>query len=284
MLRTAAWLSVVTALAGFAPAAPQAVPDLHRTDFRNFTYQPSCADFEADEAKVPVRVEAGRFYGKEGTPTEGTFFEIREVLYGDLTGDGKDEAVVRTICNLGGTGQFDEGFVYGMRDGKPALLGRIPGGDRAAGGVRCVRFEDGALKVERLGNDTGAAAGVDWIETETWRLSNGGLAEAGKAVRRRLETREGARPIRFAKGKSSAVLKGKTSGADEYVFRAREGQTMTAKVSSPGGNAAFEIMIDDYTLACRSTAWTGELSEGEHRLRVLATRGTADYELELSIR
>ena len=283
MLRTVAWL-FAAALAGLAPAVPQAVPDLHRTDFLNFIYQPSCADFEAAEANVPVRVEAGRFYGKEGTPTEGTFFEVREVLYGDLTGDGKDEAVVRTLCNLGGTGQFDEGLVYGMRDGKPVLLGRIRGGDRAAGGVRCIRFEDGALKVERLGNDTGAAAGVDWIETETWRLRNGSLAEAGNAVRRRLETREGARPIRFAKGKSSAVLKGTTSGADEYVFRAREGQTLTAKISSPGANAAFEIMIDDYTLACRSTAWTGELSEGEHRLWVLATRGTANYELELSIR
>ncbi len=281
MLTMAVWFSAMT-LAGLAPAAP---PDLHRTDFRNFTYQPSCADFESAEAKVPVRVEAGRFYGKEGTPTEGVFFEVQEILYGDLTGDGKDEAVVRTLCNTGGTGQFNEGFVYGMRDGKPALLGRVPGGDRASGGVRCLRVENGALTVERLGNDTGAAQGVDWIDSETWRLRNGRLEEAGKAVRRRLGTGEGAKPIRFAKGKTSAVVKGKISGTDEYVLGAREGQTMTLKISSPAGNAAFEIMIDDYTVACRGTEWTGELpASGNYRVLVLATRGTVEYALEVSIR
>ena len=280
----AAWLPVM-ALAGSVLAAPPAAPDLHRTDFRNFTYLPSCADFESAEAKVPVRVEAGRFYGKEGTPTEGVFFEVREVLYGDLTGDGKDEAVVSTLCNTGGTGQFDEGFVYGLRDGKPALLGRVQGGDRASGGVRCMRVENGALIVERLGNDTGAAVGVDWIDRETWRLRNGRLEEAGKAVRWRLGTGEGARPIRFAKGKTSAVVKGTTSGADEYVLGAREGQTMTLKISSPAGNAAFEVMIDDYTVACRSTEWSGELpAGGKYRIWVLATRGIAEYALDVSIR
>jgi hypothetical protein len=40
----------------------------------------------------------------------------------------RDEAIVRSLCSTVGTGRFDEGFVYGMKDGKPLLLGRIPGG------------------------------------------------------------------------------------------------------------------------------------------------------------
>jgi hypothetical protein len=277
-------LSLMLLLAAAAPAG-----DIHKTDFRSFTYRPSCADFESSEANVPVTVNAGRFEGKAGTDLEGTYFEVQEVVYGDLNGDGRDEAVVRTLCNTGGTGQFDEGFVYGMKDGKPVLLGRIQGGDRASGGVRCVRFEGGALKVERVGNDSGAARGIDFVDTETWKLQAGRLAESGQVVHRRLATDKPAKPIRFAKGKSSGTvtgsLSGKATGIDEYSIGAREGQTMTMHLTSPDRNAAFEVMLDDYTVTCRTTDWTGELpGSGDYRVYVLSTKGTASYTLEVGIR
>src|SRR5688572_14779238 len=147
MRRGALILVLISLLPGAVFAA-----DIRSVDFRNFVFHPSCADFESStEAKVPVRVAGGRFEAQPGTDLEGLYFEVGEILYGDLTGDGSDEAVVRSLCSTGGTGRFDEGFVYGMKDGKPVLLGRIPGGDRASGGVRCVRVEDGALEVERTG-------------------------------------------------------------------------------------------------------------------------------------
>ncbi|MES1242996.1 MAG: hypothetical protein ABUT39_15375 [Acidobacteriota bacterium] len=277
-------LTLVLLLAGASPAA-----DIHKVDFRNFTYRPSCADFESSEANVPVQIAGGKLEGKPGSALEGIFFDVEEVIYGDLDGDGSDEAVVRTNCNTGGTGQFDEGFVYGMKDGKPVLLGRIPGGDRASGGVRCVRFESGALKVDRVGNDSGAARGVDFVDTETWKLQAGGLAEAGQPSRRRLATDRPAKPIRFAKGKSSGIvtgsLSGKASGVDEYSVGARAGQTMTVQLTSPEKNAAFEIMIDDYSVTCRATEWTGELPvDGQYRVYVLSTKGTASYKLDVAIR
>ena len=272
-------LSLMLLLAA-APAA-----DIHKTDFRSFTYRPSCADFESSEANVPVTVTGGRFEGKPGTDLEGTFFEVQQVLYGDLDGDGRDEAVVRTLCNTGGTGQFDEGFVYGMKDGKPALRGRIQGGDRAAGGVRCIRFEGGALKVERVGNDSGAARGIDFVDIETWKLQAGGLTESGQAVHRRLTTDKPAKPIRFAKGRSSGTVTGRTSAVDEYSLGAREGQRMEIHLASPDGNAAFEVMLDDYTVTCRTTDWTGELpASGQYRVYVLSTGGPASYTLEVGIR
>lgn len=273
-------LSVLLPGAAFAAGEPQ-------VDFRNFVYLPSCADFESqEEATVPVRVADGLFEGKPGTDLEGIYFEVGEILQGDLTGDGRAETVVRTLCSTGGTGRFDEGFVFGTREGKPVLLGRIPGGDRASGAVRCVRIEQGALKVERLGNDSGAARGIDFVDTETWKLQGGGLAEAGKAVRRRLGPVERAKPIRFARGTSSGTVKGTTKGAEDYVLQAREGQTMTVRLtSSPKGAAAFEIMIDDYTVACQGTEWTGELpGTGSYRITVLATGGSASYELNVGIR
>jgi hypothetical protein len=257
--------------------------DLHQVDFRRFTYFPSCADFESqEEAKIPVQVSGGKFEGKAGTDLEGTRFEVREVLYGDLDGDGHDEALVRTLCNTGGTGEFDEGFVYGMKDGKPVLLGRIPGGDRASGGVRCARFEDGALKIERLGNDSGAANGVDFVDTETWDVQGSGLAQVGQPVPRRFDAIGNAKPLRFAKGATSAVMKGTANGIVEYGFRAREGQTLSARIT---GGAAFEIMIDDYTVACRGKEWSGALpGTGDYRISVVPVKGNAPYELTVSIR
>jgi hypothetical protein len=127
MSRPIAHLAIFT-LAAMLPGAAWAAEDVHAVDFRNFVYQPSCADFEAqEEAKVPVRVTGGRFEAAAGSDLEGTYFEITEVLYGDLTGDGRDEAIVRSLCSTGGTGRFDEGFVYGMKDGKPLLLGPASG-------------------------------------------------------------------------------------------------------------------------------------------------------------
>src|SRR5438132_7304502 len=90
--------------------------------------------------------------------TDHFYFEIRGIEYGDLTGDGKDEAIILTNCNTGGTGQFTEGLIYSMKAGKPALLMRIPGGDRADGGLVKLWAENGVLFVKA--NDADANSGA----------------------------------------------------------------------------------------------------------------------------
>lgn len=71
----------------------------------------------------------------------------------------------------------------------------------------------------------------------------------------------------------------------EYSVRAAADQTMTVRITSKGNNVAFEIIIDDYTMACRSTEWSGKLdSNGEYRIVVIPTEGIADYKLEVTIR
>jgi hypothetical protein len=193
MSRPIAHLAIL-ALAAMLPGAARAAEDVHAVDFRNFVYQPSCADFEAqEEAKVPVRVTGGRFEAAAGSDLEGTYFEIAEVLYGDL--------------------------------------------------------------------------------------------EIGKAVHRPIGSTAGAKPIRFAKGTSSGTVTGTTSGIEQYVLQAREGQTMTVRLTSPQKNAAFEILLDDYTVTCRTTEWSGKLpGYGIYRFFVLATRGRASYEMTVGIR
>ncbi|MEK6406494.1 MAG: hypothetical protein AABN34_05980 [Acidobacteriota bacterium] len=267
-----------------APGLPQraAGNDIHRVDFRNFTYRPSCLEGDTPGKSEAVKVTNGSF--SRSDPDNALNFEIRRIDYGDLTRDGRDEAVVLTTCNTGGTGQFSEGFVYGMQNGKPALLARLGGGDRANGTIRCVRVESELVKVERLGTLTGRAIGVDFIETTAYRLSGHRLAKTGRAARRDFRSSATAKAVHFERGKDSAILTGTAKTIVEYAVRAAAEQRMTIRITSKQNNAAFEIIIDDYTMACRSTEWSGKLeSNGEYRIVVIPAKGIADYKLEVTI-
>jgi hypothetical protein len=73
--------------------------------------------------------------------------------YFDVTGDGEDEAFV--ICKVETTGSAIPQIVYVFtwKDGKPELIWPFRTGDRADGGLKDVRGEDGELIVELYGQD-----------------------------------------------------------------------------------------------------------------------------------
>ncbi len=149
---------------------------IRRVDFLNFIYTPACT-FTYDGRHNTVGVVDG-VYRRHLLD-----FSIRQIAYGDLTGDGLEEAVVVSRCNHGGTGWFDEGFVFELRRGIPTLLTRIEGGDRAAAGIVDVRVADGRLQVGRYGGANGRCC-PDWIETRTYRLDGTRLIEVGRPTRR----------------------------------------------------------------------------------------------------
>jgi hypothetical protein len=253
-----------------------AADDIHRVDFRNFRYYPRYLN------KVAVKTTNGSYTKQEDGYT--VTFEIKGVTYGDLNGDGMDEAVVLTVLNGGGSGWFSEGFIYTMRNGKPAMLSRIAGGDRAAGGIRGARIENGLLKVERLESKTGVAVGADFTETTTHRLSESRLLQVGRPRRRSLRGEDRAKPIQFKSGQNSAVLTGTTSGADFYVLKNLDMRKslMTVSVSSPLNNARFELINDDFTVAYHVTKWSGEL--GHYYIVVVSNGGSANYKLKVTVR
>lgn len=256
--------------------------DIHSVDFRNFRYYPAWLNEEGPR-KVSVKAVNGSYTKK--TPDEEITFKVNDVVYGDLNGDGLDEAVVLTVCNTGGSIWADDGFLYTMRNGKPTLLSYIQGGDRANGGIRGAWIEGGLLRVERLGNRLSQAIGAEFIDTTTYRLSASKLLRVGKPMRRSLRGENRAKRIQFGRGENSAVLTGVTSGTGFYVLGARENQTLTVRISSPLNNARFEIIIGDYTMAYRVSEWSGKLEmRGDFHLVVISNNGSADYKLEVSVR
>ena len=93
--------------------------------------------------------------------------------------------------------------------------------------------------------------------------------------------------IRFARGRTTAVLRGSVLGGNTnpYILRASAGQTMSVHLSSRGG-ARFELYAyRGPTLAESTTDWEGELPLSTDYLIVVTTANRrADYTLEVTIR
>ncbi|HSK72277.1 MAG TPA: hypothetical protein VK892_11310 [Pyrinomonadaceae bacterium] len=215
-----------------ATETEQTQDEIRKIDFKNFTYEPFCAG--VDDEAMKVAVKNGEFSEEKEADgfTERFYFNVFDVGYGDLTGDNRAEAIVLTVCNTGGTGNFSEGFVYTMKDGKPSLLTRIEGGDRAYGGLRSAKVENGTLIVDR--NDVGEEGGAccpEFAVATTYKLSGSRLVPTGKETRRELYP---ARRVSFEKGKSSGIVSVKIPANERqrFVVEANRGQTMTVRVNS----------------------------------------------------
>lgn len=155
--------------------------DIRKIGFENFTYQPSCAG----EEKLNVTVKNGEF--SRETKQEGyedrLHFSVFSVVYGDIDRDGKDEAIILTSCNTGGTGQFTEGFVYTIKTGQPTLLARIAGGDRAEGGLRTAKVANGFLVIDRNRDEGKGLCCPEFAELVKYQWKGNKLVQIGKPVR-----------------------------------------------------------------------------------------------------
>ncbi len=99
--------------------------------------------------------------------------------------------------------------------------------------------------------------------------------------------------IKFAKGKSSAVLANSVIRNDEdtYLIRAKAGQKMSVKVSSVERNAVFFIekpdggYLENAGEGDGHTVWKGTLpGDGDYKIIVVAYRGNASYKLFVTVK
>lgn len=74
--------------------------------------------------------------GQSDVIDESTFSQLRvdNIVYGDLDGDGSDEAVIHTACSYGANGVQDTIEVWGVRDGAVQILGTVPAFDEGSSG------------------------------------------------------------------------------------------------------------------------------------------------------
>lgn len=123
------------------PSTPTpAKSEIRRVDFKNFTYHlPNIQETKLGK----VRLRNGKYSG--GRLGDGPNCELFQVAYGDLTGDGNEEAVVVLMFNLGGSAFWMDGQIFTMKDGRAVLLMKFDAGDRGRGGIRTVTVSNGLL-------------------------------------------------------------------------------------------------------------------------------------------
>jgi len=214
--------------------------DIRKVNFKNFTYSAYCADEETEK----IRVKNGEFSKETKIDdfTEHFYFNIFSIKYGDLNGDKKDEAVILSVCNTGGTGNFTEGFIYTLKAGKPVLLARIGGGDRAFGGLREATVENGLLVIDQNDRDRNQAnCCSEYAVISKYRLNGSKLNLVGQRVSRALYPSQ---RVSFDKGTSKTTLTVTVDEIKRFKIGARAGQTLTVSYKSPNAENILLSLVE----------------------------------------
>ena len=144
--------------------APNVVPQtpgvsIRPIDFGNFRYPAHTGNLtyssRTAKGKPTYTLRDGELkpkYDKRGHPIT-MWLKLGDVDYVDLTGDGREEAVVDLAWITGGSAMPDLVYIYTFRNGRPKLLWAFETGDRADGGLKDIRAEGGKLVVELYGKD-----------------------------------------------------------------------------------------------------------------------------------
>lgn len=138
---------------------------LGQFDFRNFTYplprgwqHPDGDEITLINGKLEPKF---RDVQEEMSPEEKAEARSERRIgmsyvtakYMDTDGDGQDEAVVVLKVETGGNAIPQLAYVYGWNDNKPELRWNFRTGDRADGGMKDIRMENGEVVVELYGQD-----------------------------------------------------------------------------------------------------------------------------------
>lgn len=195
-LLTACSLLALTACGGRA-AAPTAVANHTATtaggltvraiDWQNRTYTQGGAAIGypvVDGEYAYALDEDGKIVAADYQPkdpdayVERGWFMVAKPVFGDVDGDGAEEALIITFENTGGSGQFTMIEVYTIRGGQEVVLGHIPGGDRGDGGISDVSLDGRTVVVDRLhAADGDGACCPSKLQRERWQWDGAAFVE-----------------------------------------------------------------------------------------------------------
>lgn len=147
-----------SAPAPFPRAQGSSIRDVN---FYNFTYQwyPKWNDMLSERKEFTLRGGKAEIDIPSGS-NEPSAFELVNIQYGDVTGDGVEEAIVIIGMDVMGNSMPDVVFVYTLTAGEPKMLWAHETGDRADEGLRNVYVTgDHLLAVEQYNADKLVSSG-----------------------------------------------------------------------------------------------------------------------------
>src|SRR5262249_51793970 len=126
---------------------------IREIDFKNFSYVWQEPDAWPDHldwlnaSGTEVHLTNGRWSSDDDGPRSAGL-TLESVDYGDLTSDGKDEAVVVLRYDSGGTQYHYYVYIFTTESGQVKLLAYFRSGDRSAFGLYRLAIKKGTLVVE----------------------------------------------------------------------------------------------------------------------------------------
>jgi hypothetical protein len=174
LLTTLAYMSVTAQVRSRrrvpTPAVAESVIGIEEIDFENYAYPLSGQSYKL----------IGGYYAKNSAPNTQWELRVAEPLYyGDLTGDGKNEAVIVLSYGTVGGPHTVEARVYTLRGGRPALLFTFPVAEMLSCELdHYVDLDDGKVRVERI---NGRAGLCDHNEVREYRWDGSRFMPVGEA-------------------------------------------------------------------------------------------------------
>jgi hypothetical protein len=133
-----------------ATPAPTTISPIGKFDFKNFTYplprgwQGAMREITLENGKAPLSMK------DDDRKIGATYVKTK---FGDVTGDGQDEAFVMLKIETGGSALPQIVYIFEWKNEKPELIWYFRTGDRADGGLREIQAENGELIIELYGQD-----------------------------------------------------------------------------------------------------------------------------------
>lgn len=258
---------------GAAPASGRILD----VDFRNgFRY---AASFDPERV---VEVTNGEFLADDDYVT----LRVVDAKYGDLQGDGDQEAVVHTVFNTGGTGHLGRLTVWDIDGDSVVERGWVGAGDRADGGLAHYEVRDRMVLTENYLTDQGACC-PNMLVQQRLVLTSAGLVSVELVQPLRWLALDGAEvpELVFVPGTSAAIVAHRTVDPHELIFEAAGGQWLTV-ASRRGLPVAVQVIDPDGDVIGESAAGAIELElpvDGFYRLRFLSSGSGSEASTDVSI-
>jgi len=161
---------------------------IRELNFNNFNYDIESTFCSEILEKSSILLKSGE-YGNY----RNFWFSIDEnrTIYGDITCDGREEAVVLTMC--GGMHATEQPYIYTIKNGQVILLAKLQSSNRAMGGYTrsglcrgCINgFEinNGILTVERMWGKP--ACCPEYVEKKKYKWNGNRFVQIGGSLRRK---------------------------------------------------------------------------------------------------
>jgi hypothetical protein len=124
---------------------------IRKIDFENFAY-PAKPIYRRRGFRLKDGGYDGHLLAPAIAPWGPAPISLVAIAYGDVTGDGIEEAMVVLTESVHGTAIPYYLYIYELRRNRPQLLWAVATGDRAEGGLRKAYAENGRLVIELYGD------------------------------------------------------------------------------------------------------------------------------------